>query len=695
MTVRTEVAVETLTSAPERATEPSAFPMSATPWSDRPHLDGLRAIAVYAVVCYHAGLSQFSGGFIGVDLFFVLSGYLVTMVLLTDLASHGRVRLVRFYARRARRLVPAAAFAVVGTAIGSVLVASLVDRATIVGDATASSLWFANWHFLAEANDYFNADGPESPFLHFWSLSIEEQFYLGFPLVLVATWRLTRRFSTVVGVIVALMVVSLSLQLAYADSVNRAYLGTDTRVYQILVGALLATMFWRRHVAGEVAERPRLGRGVQVAGLVLVAGFVLASTPALAVSVSNRGLIAALVSVGLIAALETGGRCVLTNGLSWRPVRFLGQISYGTYLWHWPILVLALDVVEMSPVAALVFSAVGGTAMAALSAELVERPIRFNTGLDRAPRYVIAAGVALALVTGALLAPALLRWDRRPVVASSSNASIGAGVPAEPIPDVDWTQLAREVPDVPPCNEPNGSDCYVAEASSGTILLMGDSHSRMLLPAFTGIAEARDMSLAIDYGPGCPWQRDLFGERGGDKTKACVPRREATYETRIDAIDPDLIVVAGFPNSIETRGGISSPRPEWQDLDREGLVAAATDAALAELASHGVPVLVVEPVPLLTSDPLSCLSAAATVSECVIESRDEGSEEPTEREIAATSSLISTVDLDPIVCPREPACDPLLDGVVVRRDPHHFTIEFARTLTPVFERAVGRALDGA
>ncbi len=684
---------------PARSGARVPLPPSASAWGQRPHLDGLRTIAVYLVVAYHAGLGGFANGFIGVDLFFTLSGYLVTMVLLQDLTGHGRVRLARFYGRRARRLIPAATLAVIGTSAGALLVSTSFDRSTLTGDATASSLWYANWHFLRESSDYFAAEGPESPFIHFWSLAIEEQFYLAFPLVVIVVWRLAPRIRVLIGVVAATMLLSVAVQIGLGGGdPNRAYLGTDARAYQILAGSLLALVFWRYDLRAIVARRRGAAVVDALGGPLLLTVFVLLGTSVLDVGTSARGILAALLAAGLIAALETG-RSAATGALSLPTMRYLGQISYGTYLWHWPVLVLADVVVDMGPVSAFVVSGAIGTALAALSAQVVEHPIRSAPRLDRIPAAAIAAGVATAAVTGLVVAPALLEADRRPTIVAQAPGGPQAALPTPdddtPVPDLDWAAVAVAVPDVPPCEQLDGSDCFVAEGSAGTMMLIGDSHARMLLPALERIAAGRDMSLAVDFSQGCPWQYELLGDADGDKTRRCVVRRERTYGGRIDAIDPDLIVVAGFPASVEGKGDMTTPRSDWQNLDRASLVEQATIATLDRLADVGAPVLVVEPLPHLDANPVSCLSAATLASECIIVAHPEGTEEATERAIAAASDTIATLDLDRATCPDLPACRPIIDGIVVRRDPHHLTIEFAETLTPVVADAVDALLGDA
>jgi peptidoglycan/LPS O-acetylase OafA/YrhL len=215
-------------------------------WTYRPELDGLRSVAVYLVLLFHCGIGAFGGGFIGVDLFFVLSGFLVSHVIWAQVDKEGSSRpghlLGWFYARRVRRLLPAAVVVIVVTAAAQLLVASEPQRVGMVRDGQSALVYLSNWQFIADARDYFAADSVNaSPFLHFWSLSIEEQFYVALPLVLLLLVRLHRHAVAVLLVLVAVVGGSVALQVWHASSdPTYAYYATETRIYQLAAGVLLA-----------------------------------------------------------------------------------------------------------------------------------------------------------------------------------------------------------------------------------------------------------------------------------------------------------------------------------------------------------------------------------------------------------------------------------------------------------------------
>jgi peptidoglycan/LPS O-acetylase OafA/YrhL len=212
----------------------------------RPHLDGLRTVAVYLVVAFHAGLGWFRGGFIGVDLFFVLSGFLVTSIMMRDLVAIGRIDRRRFYARRVRRILPPALVTLLITAVAYSVIATPAEALDVLGGFRAACLYVANWFFIRQSADYFGGNINANPVVHFWSLAVEEQFYLVWPLALGALFVVTRRVGRYRWWIIRAAVLGASAASAIeawhigSTNLNRAYFGTDTRAYQLLAGAALA-----------------------------------------------------------------------------------------------------------------------------------------------------------------------------------------------------------------------------------------------------------------------------------------------------------------------------------------------------------------------------------------------------------------------------------------------------------------------
>jgi len=334
----------------ERSSPPTEGGDPTTDEGRLPFLDGIRAFAVVAVLLYHAGVAGVSGGLLGVDVFFVLSGFLITSLLCREYEGRASVALGRFWARRARRLVPALVILLLGVAAYARLFAGSIDLSTIRGDALSTLLYVANWHFLASSQGYFALTMAPSPLLHTWSLAVEEQYYLIWPVMALLVLRRggRRALAWVAGTGALGSALLMSVLYLAGASTDRLYYGTDTRAQALLVGSFL----------GAVAVRPGLGvvratwaataRGRLTGVVVGVAG---AGVLVWAWSTLN-GQDPVLYEGGFLAvALATGG--VITAVVSWpgsalawflsrRPLVFVGRISYGLYLYHWPLF-LALD----------------------------------------------------------------------------------------------------------------------------------------------------------------------------------------------------------------------------------------------------------------------------------------------------------------------------------------------------------------
>ncbi len=643
----------------------------------RPHLDGLRTIAVYLVVAFHAGLGRLSGGFIGVDIFFVLSGFLVTQVLLRDLSAVGRVRGRQFYARRVRRILPAAAITLVVTALVYAAVASPVELLDVVGGFRAAFLYVANWFFIRESSDYFAANVESNPVLQFWSLAIEEQFYLVWPLVLGGLYLVSRRFGRwrwsivrVVVVVAGLASAVGALHLSGTD-LPRAYYGTDTRAYQLLAGATLALTPQLLRLGARRRTVARWGAALSLGALVVLA------TSQIDVGPIERGVVSAVLVVVLLAALENADGGVAKTMLASAPFVFLGRISYGVYLWHWPIIVIAAHEYSLDPTTLFVVSCVGATALAALSFRLVERPIRAAQLLDRHRMAVIGTGLAASIGFGIFVMPAILDpGDGAVTAASPANAS---GVEL-----LDWRKAKDDFVDRPDCLDQPVGNCTVVKGSGRRVVLMGDSDAWMWVPAFAEIAKERGWNLSVLTFPRCPWQQGL--QVLHPSRFDCARAQADWYGRVIPELDPDLIVLAhqalddplrGLPFVGPNGRGAYPGTPAL-----EPLLTDVSSASLQALRRPGREILILEPIadPPPELDPLSCLSTGAPPKECAYQAASQPT--PLERfyREQADRAGISTLDLESIVCPRLPTCDAIVDNIIVKRDRNHLTATFARSV---------------
>jgi peptidoglycan/LPS O-acetylase OafA/YrhL len=625
---------------------------------------------------FHAGLGVLANGYIGVDVFFVLSGFLVTGIMLDEHARTGGLRLRRFYARRVRRLLPAAVVLVVSTCVLSLLVLPRLSRVALVSDARASLLYVANWHFLGSATDYFGGDVQQSPFLHFWSLAIEEQFYFVFPVVLVGLMVLARRLRRAALVpiaLVALMAGSLLLQLAANDQL-RAYYGTDTRLYQLFAGAVLAA---------TLSQWGRLGgRGMAPLGTAALGGLVVLSTDLVPMSVSFRGVSAAALSALLIVGLELAPDSLVGRVLSTQPFTYLGRISYGTYLWHWPIIVLVGAGFDVGVAPMALIAAAGATAIAALSSAVVEMPIRRWSLLDTRPRVAVASGLAVSLVVAVAVVPLVLESERRPVWAANGpeitidttipgvDASmLSAALGAAPPTDIDVDAADVRGFDVAACHPDDVDTCIVHDGTGLHLHLIGDSNALVMIPTLTLLAERYRFTLSVTVRLGCPWQRGLEWEGQTDSlVQQCVAARDQWYDEALPELDPDVVLAVTAPRDRGSRQDSFFLPGDGFDAKApiDDVVAQATRQSLDEFRAMGARVILMEPLPYGLRDPNICLSGAEKVADCTYEAN--ATPFPTEltyRAEDAARSDVWAVDADSLACPFLPLCVPYLDGQLV------------------------------
>ena len=486
----------------------------------RDDLQGLRAVAVLLVVLDHAGIAVLGGGYVGVDVFFVLSGYLITGLLLAGAARHGRVRLGQFYMRRARRILPAAVLALVATDLAAFLLLNLVRARDAVSDSVWAGFFMANVHFAREGSNYFAQGEPPSPVQHFWTLAVEEQFYLVWPAVLgllLAASALRRHLLLVVAMAGAASL-AWSVHATAANPVA-GYYATTTRAWELALGAALAIA------------------AIRLPPLVGWLGLACIAAAAIAFDDSTRfpGYVALLPTLGaaLVIAARPGraGRV-----LSLAPFRYVGDRSYAFYLWHWPVLVIASGYAgrELSTPVRLALLT-GAFGLAVLSYDLYENPIRHMNWRGRTGALLWPASAAVVLaVTVPLLAslnaratriseaaaavrpdalvtqqlPARAAWKPLPAVAAAVEAAKrNAALPWPLVPAV--TNLRSDFYTFPKgCSAQQGdlssNICRLGSPGAAKkLVVFGDSHAEMWMPTILKMARRDDWAVVPFVKVGC------------------------------------------------------------------------------------------------------------------------------------------------------------------------------------------------
>jgi peptidoglycan/LPS O-acetylase OafA/YrhL len=504
--------------------------------------DGLRGLAVAGVLLFHAGFGWAGGAFLGVSALFTLSGFLITSILLDEHARAGRISLKSFWARRARRLLPAAYVALAGILVYGATVATTGQLRNLRVDVLAAFAYVANWRFYFAGQSYESLFSTPSPVLHFWSLAIEEQFYIVFPLVLMGAIALTRaRRSLLFGLFALAAAASfgLSLVLASISGHSRVYFGTDTRAAELLIGALLAIAL---HARPLPVPTPRV-RAVAMTGAVVTLGtmFVLWSTAERTDAwLYKGGFVAhAMLTAMLIAAARVD--TPISRALGWKPLATLGLLSYAIYLFHWPIY-LWLSPERTGLAAAPLFALrIGVTlVLAVVSFRLLEQPVlqkrRFRGTKPRlvVPLTAIVLLGAMVVVTASPPAPEV-------VFSALGDGDFTASAPAAVI-SAPWVapSTAKKAVRNRALHRPLGAKRPLR------ILIVGDSVGLTLGRGFEIYARAHPDQVAVrnrarKY---CPIGRELPAIMGiGEPTSTHACNWTTAWSQAIDGFDPDVTVL--------------------------------------------------------------------------------------------------------------------------------------------------------
>jgi len=699
----------------------------------RPDIEGLRAVAVLAVVLFHAGVPGIAGGFVGVDVFFVVSGFLITGLLWRDVTATGTVRMARFYGARARRLLPAGTLVLVVTAIGAAMLLPPLQAREDLGDGIAGALYVGNYRFAARGTDYLAADAP-SPFQHYWSLGVEEQFYLLWPALIVGTAWLVRRGRRRDGVRTAPSVTPYVLVLALVAAASVAVSLSWTRTLPPWAFFSLPSRAWELALGGLVALSVPLWRRLP-APLAAAAGWgglalIVLACVRLGATTPYPGTAALLPVLG--TALVIGAGCAAAprlgvgRALSLSPMRAVGRLSYSWYLWHWPLLILAPALLghDLGLPGRLITVAVAA-ALAVLTLRLVENPVRFAAALrGSAARSLAVGGAATAVAVCACLVLLMLR----PVPVGHGDAATALAVTAAPQPqaatadpnDAAVQELTAQVQAavaasaglgaVPsnlsptladaPASKPEvfldgcvrswlevGQDeCASGDiASATTVALVGDSHAAMWSPALEPVAEQRHWRLETLGKVTCPLlDLPLTSPYLGREYTECEQWRGEVV-ARLQAERPRLIVL-GMSRRYGGDFGFTMYGREWLD---------SLTRMVAQLRTTGSNVLVLGPVPDPHGVVPTCLSAHLDdASACTPERAVAMNAAGIAAEAAATAAGGGRyADLADLFCTAD-RCPVIVGNDLVFRDDNHLTVEHAQALSPVVAALADRALAG-
>lgn len=673
----------------------------------RPDIEGLRGLASVTVMLYHAGFAFMAGGFVGVDVFYVLSGFLVTAGLLREAEKRHSINFADFLGRRFRRLLPVSALVIIVTLLATYHWQGPTAGNNVAKDGIWTSLFMANWRFIAVGTDYLGAQSAASPLQHYWTLAIEGQFYLVWPLILLALVIVARKMTRIslraltAAVLTTMFVVSYWWSITSTpNETTVAYFSTWTRIWEIAAGCLLAVFL------PTIMRIPRVvGSGLMTAGVLLV----LASCYFVMGDVPFPGWIAILPVLGASAVIAGGSVAAdspMDRFLQAKPLQLLGKYSYGMYLWHWPMLMLAPSVIgrQLSGSEKLLVLTLA-IATAAVTYHLIENPVR-NIGVlkSNAPAWSLALG-ALLIVTPVGVAQSTIRSHQEPPPRSIEQAMLDeypneAQVIAEVEASVDVSVWPPQEPRIE--NPAYSDECDVSRADtrsnacvhgdaegSKTVVVYGDSHAAMWIPAFDIIGKANGWRVIQLNKPGCiapdfPTYSNILGREYTE----CMDYRAWALD-KIAEIKPDLVIISsardGSLRSVNGKGTTDGVDAAWED----GL-----QKTLANITPHADKVIVLGDQAYPTQEGIACLEANPNdVPTCGDAFEDAvHAEHNTMEARVSQQNGAEYIDTIPWMCTQD-FCPAVIDGITVHRDRMHINEAFASWLSEVLGNATGM-IDG-
>ncbi|WP_433608602.1 acyltransferase family protein [Dactylosporangium sp. CA-139114] len=656
----------------------------------RGDIEGLRAVAVVSVVLGHAGVPGLAGGYVGVDVFFVISGFLITRHLHAERRATGRIRLAAFYGRRMVRLLPAAALAVAATVAAAWAWLSPPAARAVSLDAITAAVYGVNVRLAAQGTDYLDAAREPSPLQHCWSLAVEEQFYLVWPLLLLIAGATRRRAVTALATLAA---VSLAICVWQTTAAQPwAYFGLQARAWELAAGGLIALL------------APRLPGFATWPGLAMIV--------AAALWFDDRTLFpgyAAVLPVAGAALVVAAGRTSPNPLLGAAPLRWIGRLSYGWYLWHWPALVIAAHLHDgplVQPAAA-----IAALLPAWLSLHLVENPIRFG----RLKRHGLVLGAAVTALTAGAATILLGLPTRVPGAGTAGDTAaavtapdtvgeartrleglIAAGATQAVLPRNLTPPVAAAARDSAPGDRgclaslddtstraalAKGCDRHGDPDGTATMVLFGDSHTEQWFEAADRIARRRHWRLVVLAKSGCTPADALTIKLGTRRVyRECSAWREDALAV-IARLRPALVVLS-------TRTYTDPPTGAPPPADTAWAAALTTTAQRVAASAARVVLLQDTPDPRGTSVPDCVAAHPAAITRCALPAP--AALHPARRaaiERAARAAGVTVTDPAPWFCTAA-VCPAVVGNTLVYRDGSHVTSTYVRLLTPLLEAAL-------
>ncbi|GAB3174582.1 acyltransferase family protein [Myceligenerans halotolerans] len=666
----------------------------------RADIQALRAFAVMAVVLFHLWPIHMPGGYIGVDAFFAISGFLITAHLLRETDRTGTVDLPKFWARRVRRLLPASLLVIIVSAVGVLLLLPRGAWQTFLSDSVAATFYFLNWSLAAQAVDYLAAENAASPVQHYWSLSVEEQFYLVWPLLIVASlWFARRTGRTGRASIFLVLALVTAASLAYGIVLTSldpasAYFVTPTRAWQFGAGALLA------FIPVTLARHRPLSAATAWAGIAMlvVSAFAYGATtpfPGVAALLPIAGVLL------VVLAGESEHPLAPTRFYELRPVQWLGDYSYSIYLWHWPPIVILPYVVGTLSWPHKILILAGTLFLAWLTKKYVEDPFRASSYLRaRKPRVTFAAlagATAVAVAAPGIGLSSLAaqeRADEQVVAQAINDPCFGAAAIQDNgilcTPDIDKVVPEPEVApdDLPPVY---GDRCRVQPEAEGVkectlgdddgavrLALVGDSHVAQWATPLDAIGKERGWDITLYFKGACPFSTAVAALEDTFDRATCITWNEEVLRR---------ILESGYDGVItSSRAGYNFAGSDG-DRDR-GVAVGGYRQRWEQLTAAGLPVAVLVDTPVMPTAARECVTTPDESADCGV-SIDVAFEQPEYLTAAARdTSGVTLVNLTDRFC-TDSFCPAVVGSVYVYRDSSsHVTDTFATTLEPWLEEQI-------